>query len=81
MRQFEFVQATWIASPKFAGLYDDSDPLVGSRTPMGSSFTVPAQPFRYRQLHLPPFVTVVGGAYFFMPGIKALRYLASIEAS
>lgn len=48
---------------------------------MGSSFTVPAQPFRYRQLHLPPFVTVVGGAYFFMPGIKALRYLASIEAS
>jgi hypothetical protein len=25
---------------------------------------------------LPPFVTVRGGAYFFMPGIRALRYIA-----
>jgi hypothetical protein len=25
---------------------------------------------------LPSFATVCGGAYFFMPGIRALRYLA-----
>ena len=31
VRQFEFVQATWAASPKFGGLYDDADPLIGSR--------------------------------------------------
>jgi hypothetical protein len=26
---------------------------------------------------LPQFVTVRGGAYFFLPGIRALRYLAT----
>jgi len=26
---------------------------------------------------LPPFVTVKGGAYFFLPGIRALRFIAS----
>jgi hypothetical protein len=26
---------------------------------------------------LPRFVTVLGGAYFFLPGIRALRYLAA----
>ena len=29
-RQFEFVQHTWLNNPKFAGLYDDADPLVGA---------------------------------------------------
>jgi len=26
---------------------------------------------------LPQFVIVLGGAYFFLPGIRALRYLAT----
>jgi hypothetical protein len=26
---------------------------------------------------LPQFVTVLGGGYFFLPGIRALRFLAS----
>jgi hypothetical protein len=26
---------------------------------------------------LPQFVTVLGGAYFFMPGIRAVRYIAT----
>ncbi len=77
VRQFEFVQGTWIASPKFAGLYDDADPLVAARSPAGSSFNIPARPFRHRLMALPPFVTVVGGAYFFLPSIRAVRYLAA----
>jgi Dyp-type peroxidase family len=77
VRQFEFVQGTWIASPKFAGLYDDADPLVAARSPIGASFNIPARPFRYRLTALPRFVTVVGGAYFFLPSIRAVRYLAS----
>jgi len=77
VRQFEFVQATWVASPKFAGLYDDADPVIASRGPVGSSLTVPDHPVRHRHRQLPEFVTVVGGGYFFMPGIRALRYLSA----
>ena len=29
--QFEFVQHTWLNNPKFAGLYDDTDPLVATQ--------------------------------------------------
>jgi hypothetical protein len=29
---------------------------------------------------LPQFVTVKGGAYFFLPGLRALRYLSSFQA-
>jgi Dyp-type peroxidase family len=74
-RQFEFVQRTWINSPKFDGLYDDPDPLIArdSRT-----FTVQALPVRKRYQHLPPFVRTRGGAYFFLPGLRGLRYLASL---
>jgi Dyp-type peroxidase family len=74
-RQFEFVQHTWINNPKFDGLYDDVDPLIGPRLP--GIFTIQAAPVRRRVLGLPPFVSVRGGAYFFLPGIRALRYLAS----
>jgi hypothetical protein len=28
---------------------------------------------------LPAFTTVRGGAYFFLPGIRALRYLATLD--
>jgi Dyp-type peroxidase family len=74
-RQFEFVQHTWINNPKFNGLYEDADPLTG---PAGRTFTVQAQPVRRRVAEMPSFVTVRGGAYFFLPGIRAIRYLASL---
>jgi Dyp-type peroxidase family len=78
-RQFEFVQHTWLNNPKFAGLYDDTDPLVAPHQgDTGRTFTVQARPFRQRVTGLPPFVTVRGGAYFFLPGIRALRFLAGL---
>jgi deferrochelatase/peroxidase EfeB len=80
-RQFEFIQAAWLANPKFEGL-DEGDPLVGNRMPLsagGSSdtFTCP-QPggLCRRSSALPQFVHVRGGAYFFLPGLRALRYFA-----
>jgi Dyp-type peroxidase family len=80
-RQFEFVQHTWLNNPKFAGLYDDTDPLVAiHQGDAGRSFTVQARPFRQRVTGLPPFVTVKGGAYFFLPGLRALRFLAGLAA-
>jgi Dyp-type peroxidase family len=77
-RQFEFIQHTWINNPKFDGLYDDADPVVAARSASGRTFTVPNRPMRRRFTGLPSFVTVRGGAYFFLPGIRAIRYLASL---
>jgi len=72
-RQFEFVQHTWVNNPKFKGLYEDPDPLMGLP---GRAFTVPAAPVRRRYTGLPSFVQTRGGAYFFLPGVRALHYLA-----
>ncbi len=75
-RQFEFVQHSWLNDPKFAGLSTDVDPLVTPRTRDGV-FTIPGEPFRTRVCELPEFVTTLGGAYFFLPGRRALHYLAA----
>jgi Dyp-type peroxidase family len=78
-RQFEFVSHTWMNNPNFAGLYDDPDPLTGPSRNSGCSFTVQATPFRHRYAGLPRFVTVRGGGYFFLPGLRAIRYLAGLD--
>jgi Dyp-type peroxidase family len=78
-RQFELVQATWMNNPKFAGLYDDSDPLTGPSKPYGGTFTVPSDGVRDRLTGMPRFVSVRGGAYFFLPGLSAVRALASLK--
>jgi Dyp-type peroxidase family len=81
-RQFEFIQQTWVNNPKFNGLYDDPDPLLGRPDPqargLNRHFSIPAIPVRKRVTNLPSFVETRGGAYFFMPGIRALKYLASL---
>jgi Dyp-type peroxidase family len=74
-RQFEFIQQTWINSPKFVGLYDDKDPIAGDNDGRGI-FSIQQRPARRRIAGLPRFVTVRGGAYFFLPGMRALRALA-----
>jgi deferrochelatase/peroxidase EfeB len=81
-RQFEFVQSAWLMSTKFDGMRDESDPLLGNRLPVAAGmaadrFSV-AQPNGPGQCltGLPQFVTVLGGAYFFLPGIRALRFLS-----
>jgi Dyp-type peroxidase family len=81
-RQFEFVQSAWVMSAKFDGLTGEQDPLLGNRQPLPpaeatAGFSQPSAGGAARRLDdLPQFVTVVGGAYFFMPGIRALRFLA-----
>ena len=69
-RQFEFVQHTWLQNGKFAGLYDDADPITG-RAP----FTIQGEPFARRTDPLPQFITVRGGAYFFLPSLSSIRKL------
>ncbi|GAC1401956.1 MAG: peroxidase [Ktedonobacteraceae bacterium] len=78
-RQFEFIQHTWVNNPHFNGLYTDADPIIGIHCPNGGgTFTIQAKPVRKRLTNLPRFVSVAGGAYFFMPGIRAICYLASL---
>ncbi len=81
-RQFEFVQNAWMASTKFSGLTGESDPLLGNRQPIPGCpvthhFTLQRDGgLRRRVTGLPQFVTVRGGAYFFLPSLRALRYFA-----
>jgi Dyp-type peroxidase family len=78
-RQFEFVQHTWVNNPKFEGMYNDVDAITGDHDKKNAGyFTIPAEPFRRRVHDVPRFVQVRGGAYFFMPGLEALRYLATL---
>jgi deferrochelatase/peroxidase EfeB len=82
-RQFEFVQTSWIVNSKFEGV-DEDDPLIGGRTKLMTGarvdkFTRPQDSGLECRVHdLPQFVTVRGGAYFFMPGLSALRYIADL---
>jgi len=76
-RQFEFIQQTWISNPKFGDGYDEVDPLIGTRDASGATFVMPDTPVRRRIKGIPSFVTVRGGAYFFLPGLRALDYLAA----
>jgi deferrochelatase/peroxidase EfeB len=82
-RQFEFVQNAWAMGTHFDGLPDESDPLLGTRLPGADGvptdgFSVPRGDGPDERLAgLPQFVTVLGGAYFFLPGIRALRFLVT----
>ena len=42
-------------------------------------FKIPMRPIRKKITGLPAFTTLKGGAYFFLPGLKALRYLATLD--
>ena len=83
-RQFEFVQNAWVVSSKFSGLQQETDPLLGHRKPLLSGEATdcfnrpdPDGPMQ-KTCPLPQFITVRGGAYFFMPGLRALKYLAAL---
>jgi deferrochelatase/peroxidase EfeB len=84
-RQFEFVQNAWAMGIHFDGLPSESDPLLGTRLPAADGtpsdgFSLPrADGAADRLAALPQFVTVLGGAYFFLPGIRALRFLATAQ--
>jgi deferrochelatase/peroxidase EfeB len=78
--QFEFVQQTWCNNPRFGGLNDNKDPLIGDNNRTGepsSHMTIPGVPLGARTAALPRFVQVKAGAYLFMPSLKALEFLAA----
>jgi deferrochelatase/peroxidase EfeB len=75
VRQFEFAMNVWANDPNFKDLGNERDPFVGTQD--GTfDMTIPRRPIRKRLVGLPAFTTIKGGAYFFLPGIRALRLLA-----
>jgi Dyp-type peroxidase family len=78
IRQFEFAQNVWVNDRNFHELGNERDPIIGTQD--GTlEFKIPKRPIRKTITGLPAFTTVKGGAYFFLPGIKALRYLATLD--
>lgn len=75
IRQFEFAQNVWINDKTFHELDNEHDPICGTQDG-ALDFTVPKRPIRKVHRGIPAFTTLRGGAYFFMPGLRALRYLA-----
>ena len=73
-RQFEFVQQRWVGNPRFADLAGENDPIMGG--PGANAFTVQGPAAGQRTTDIPPFTEMVGGGYFFLPGLTALRFLA-----
>jgi Dyp-type peroxidase family len=77
VRQFEFAQNVWINDKTFHELGNEHDPICGTQN--GTlDFTVPKRPIRKVHKGIPAFTTLKGGAYFFLPGLNGLRYLASL---
>jgi len=76
-RQFEFIQREWVNDGKFIGTPAEKDPLVSSSD--GREFTIPNQPIRRHLKGLPAFVVNRGGEYCFIPGLRALRWLADLD--
>jgi Dyp-type peroxidase family len=77
-QQFEFVRTQWIIDGTFLGTPGVPDPLVGPHEKNGQ-FTIPQQPIRRRLTGLPQFVVNRGGEYYFMPGLRALRWVADLD--
>jgi deferrochelatase/peroxidase EfeB len=76
-RQFEFLISVWANDPEFLEL-NEKDPFAGSIDgPV--EMTIPKRPIKKKVKGLNAFTTVTGGAYFFLPGIRALKYLASLK--
>jgi Dyp-type peroxidase family len=76
IRQFEFAQNVWVNDRNFHELGNERDPIIGAQD--GTlEFKIPKRPIRKTTTGLPAFTTLKGGAYFFLPGLNALRYLAT----
>jgi len=77
VRQFEFAQNVWINDRNFHELGNERDPICGTQD--GTlEYKIPKRPIRKVLKGLPAFTTLTGGAYFFLPGLNGLRYLAAL---
>lgn len=76
-RQFEFLISVWANDTGFEEL-NERDPFCGLQD--GTlDMVIPKRPIKRRLKNIPAFTNVRGGAYFFLPGISGLKYLATLN--
>jgi len=76
-RQFEFLISVWVNDPEFHEL-NEKDPIIGAND--GTlDMTIPKRPIKKKLKALPAFTSIRGGAYFFLPGVRGLKYLTSLK--
>ncbi len=75
-RQFEFIHQRWLQNRRFGPLESQDDPIVGSQ-PCPKAFTIPGQASG-SEVSLQHFTQTLGGGYFFLPGIAALKFIARV---
>ncbi|MBR1219350.1 peroxidase [Bradyrhizobium sp. U87765 SZCCT0131] len=73
--QFEMIQHSWLNNRHFGDLYVGTDPIGHSQAD-GGAIVIQRRPTNLVLQRPKPFVRVRGGAYFFLPGIAAVRALA-----
>ena len=74
-RQFEGVQVPWLNDGNIFRCGHDTDFLLGDVTGRGGKMTIPGEvPFFLGPQG--PFVLTRGGAYLFVPGLRALAAVA-----
>ena len=77
--QFEAMSCDWLnlglQDPRITG---SNDPITGANDPGTSWFELPLKSGdTIRLRRLPEFVSTRGGAYTFLPSLKAIEYLGS----
>ena len=76
-RQFEFLQQRYMNDGAAVRQGSQADPILSAA---GGSFLIPGDAPSQRDTaictNVPSFVTCRGGAYFLLPGLRALRWLA-----
>ena len=76
-RQFEFVQRSGSTTASSSARPPRRDPLIGAQDGRGVHHPRAADP--PPPARLPDFVVNRGGEYCFMPGLRALRWLADLD--
>lgn len=74
--QFEMIQHSWLNNRHFGDLYVGADPL-GHYVAADDAIVIQRRPTNIVLRREKPFVRVRGGAYFFLPGIAAVKALAT----
>jgi hypothetical protein len=61
----------------------DADPIIGNHFQnsevITDEFSIPDYPVKRKIKNLPNFTITKGGSYFFIPGLKAIQFLANHE--